>query len=115
MTLDVLRPREYGCQVVFALRGELDVLDADSVAAVLMTAVVRNPLIILDLTALTYIDCYALGKLVRIRAQAQQSGLETGGPFTQAIERLPAQDQIGDDHPDQHVDRHTHRQATGFG
>jgi anti-sigma B factor antagonist len=74
MILHILRPRGYGCLVVFALRGELDLLDADDIAAVLAAAVVRNPLIVLDLTALTFIDCYSLGALVRVRTQARQAG-----------------------------------------
>lgn len=74
MALHILRSRRYGCVVVFALRGELDLLDADDIAAMLAAAVVRNPLVILDLTALTFIDCYALGVLVRVRTQARQAG-----------------------------------------
>ena len=71
MALDALRPRECGGHVVFALRGELDLLDADDVAAALTTALVRHPVIILDLTDLAFIDCYALNALVRVRAQAR--------------------------------------------
>ena len=41
---------------------------------VLTAAAARNPRIIIDLAALEYIDCHALGALVRVRAQARQAG-----------------------------------------
>ncbi len=74
MPLRILRPRRHGCLAVFALRGELDLFDADDITDVLTAAVVWNPLIIVDLTALTFIDCYALGALVRVRTRARQAG-----------------------------------------
>jgi anti-sigma B factor antagonist len=66
--------REYGGHVVATLRGELDVVDAASIMAVLAAAVARNPRIILDLAALEFIDCGALAALGRVRAQARQAG-----------------------------------------
>jgi anti-sigma B factor antagonist len=69
-----LSTREYGGHVVVALRGELDIVDAASVTAVLAAAAARNPGIIIDLAALEYIDCCALGALGRVRAQARQAG-----------------------------------------
>ena len=42
--------------------------------AVLAAAAAGNPRIIIDLAALEYIDCHALGALVRVRAQARQAG-----------------------------------------
>jgi anti-sigma B factor antagonist len=65
---------EYGGYVVVALDGELDVVDAESVMAVLAAAVARDPRIIVDLAALEFIDCCALGVLGRVRAQARQAG-----------------------------------------
>jgi anti-sigma B factor antagonist len=41
---------------------------------VLTAAAARNPRIIIDLAALEYIDCHALGALGRVRAQARQAG-----------------------------------------
>jgi anti-anti-sigma factor len=64
-----LSTREYGGHVVVALRGELDIADAASVMAVLAAAAVGNPRIIIDLAALDFIDCCALGALGRVRAQ----------------------------------------------
>jgi anti-sigma B factor antagonist len=66
--------REYGGHTVVALCGELDAVDAASVMTVLVSAVVRGPLIIVDLAALEFIDCCALGVLARVRAQARQAG-----------------------------------------
>jgi anti-anti-sigma factor len=74
MTAAGLSTREYGGYVVVALDGELDVAGAESVTAVLTTAAARDPRIIVDLAALEFIDCCALGALGRVRAQARQAG-----------------------------------------
>jgi anti-sigma B factor antagonist len=66
--------REYGGYVVIALDGELDVNDAASVADALAAVAARDPQIIVDLAALEFIDCCALGALCRARAQARQAG-----------------------------------------
>ena len=65
---------EYGGYVVVALDGELDAVDAASVADALTSVVARDPRIIVDLAALEFIDCCALGALGRVRAQARQAG-----------------------------------------
>ena len=69
-----LSTREYGGHVIVALCGELDVVVAASAMAVLAAAAARDPRIIVDLAALEFIDCYALGALGRVRAQARQAG-----------------------------------------
>jgi anti-sigma B factor antagonist len=69
-----LSTREYGGHVVVALHGELDIADAASVMAALAAAAAGNPRIIVDLAALDFIDCCALGVLGRVRAQARQAG-----------------------------------------
>jgi anti-sigma B factor antagonist len=66
--------REYGGYLIVALAGELDVGDAESVMAVLAAVAARDPRIIVDLAALEFIDCGALGTLCRARAQARQAG-----------------------------------------
>lgn len=66
--------REYGGHVVVALNGDLDVVNAPGVMAVLAAAVARDLRIIVDLAALEFIDCCALGALGRVRAQARQAG-----------------------------------------
>ena len=58
-----LSTREYGGHVVVALDGELDVAGVESVMAVLAAAVARDLRIIVDLAALEFIDCCALGAL----------------------------------------------------
>ena len=65
---------EYGGYVVVALDGELDVGDAASVVDALTSVAARDPRIIVDLAALEFIDCRALGVLCRVRAQARQAG-----------------------------------------
>ena len=74
MAIVGLSTRDYGGHVVAALHGELDIVDAASVIAVLTAAAAGNPRIVVDLAALEYIDCHALGALGRLRAQARQAG-----------------------------------------
>jgi anti-sigma B factor antagonist len=69
-----LSAREYGGHVVVALCGELDVVDAESVMAVLAAATAGDLRGIVDLAALEFIDCCALGALGRVQAQARQAG-----------------------------------------
>jgi anti-anti-sigma factor len=73
MTAAGLSTREDGDHVV-ALNGDLDVVNAESVMAVLAAAVARDLRVIVDLAALEFIDCCALGALGRVRAQARQAG-----------------------------------------
>ncbi len=74
MTAAGLSAREDGGYVVVALNGDLDVVNAASVMAVLAAALARDLRIIVDLAALEFTDCCALGALGRVRAQAQQAG-----------------------------------------
>ncbi len=73
MTAAGLSTREDGDHVVVALNGDLDVVNAENVMAVLAAAVARDLRIIVDLAALEFIDCCALGALGRVRAQARQA------------------------------------------
>jgi anti-sigma B factor antagonist len=59
---------------VVALRGELDVADAASVAAALTTVAVRAPEMIVDLAGLEFIDSSGLAALVLARRHARQAG-----------------------------------------
>lgn len=68
MAIAGLGTRDYGGYVVTALHGELDITGTASVIAVLTAAAAGNPRIIVDLAALEYIDCHALGALGRVRA-----------------------------------------------
>ena len=67
MAIVGLGTRDYSGHVVAALHGELDIVDAASVIAMLAAAAAGNPRIIVDLAALEYIDCHALGALGRLR------------------------------------------------
>ena len=82
-----LSTRVYGGHVVVALDGELDVVDAAGVMAVLAAAAAGSPRIIVDLAALEFIDCCALGVLGRVRSQARQAG----GDLLLAAPRGPVQ------------------------
>jgi anti-sigma B factor antagonist len=56
------------------LRGELDVLDAASLAAALKEVAARKPEIIVDLAGLEFIDSSGVAALVLVRMQARQAG-----------------------------------------
>jgi anti-sigma B factor antagonist len=69
-----LSTREDGGHLIVTLRGELDAVDAASVAAALTAVAARNPRIIIDLAELEFIDCSGLRVLARAREQARQCG-----------------------------------------
>lgn len=66
--------RERRGQVVVALRGELDVADAASVAASLEAVARSGRHTILDMKGPDFIDSSSLSALVRARRQARQAG-----------------------------------------
>ena len=61
--------------VVATLRGELDIVDADNVAAELTALTAHRGCLIVDMSALSFVDCGALGALVRVERQAKLSGV----------------------------------------
>ena len=65
---------DYGGQVVVALRGELDVMDAEAVAAALAAVADRGNVVVVDLAGLTFIDASGLAALVRARRHARGTG-----------------------------------------
>ena len=69
-----VRPREGDGRVVVALRGELDVVDAASIAAGLAAVAAREGEIIVDLAGLEFIDCSGVAALVRARNKARDGG-----------------------------------------
>jgi anti-anti-sigma factor len=69
-----LTTRECGGHVVVALRGELDMADAASVAAGLAEVAGRAPEIIVDLAALAFIDSSGVAALAHGRRQARRAG-----------------------------------------
>jgi anti-sigma B factor antagonist len=69
-----LSSRECDGQALVALRGELDVLEAASVAAALVAVVARAPEIIVDLAGLEFIDSSGAAALVLARKEARRAG-----------------------------------------
>jgi anti-sigma B factor antagonist len=69
-----LSSREFDGRAVVALRGELDVADAASVAAALIAVAARARELIVDLAGLEFIDSSGLAALVLARKQARQAG-----------------------------------------
>jgi anti-sigma B factor antagonist len=65
---------ESGAHVVVALRGELDLVDAAAVAAVLGAMAARKPRIIVDLAGLEFIDASGVEALTRARGHARNAG-----------------------------------------
>jgi anti-sigma B factor antagonist len=69
-----LRSGECGGHVVVALRGELDIADAEAVASALVNAAAREPRIIVDLAGLEFIDASGIAALSRGRGHARGAG-----------------------------------------
>src|SRR5579863_6013969 len=69
-----LKVRECDGQVVVALRGELDMVDAVSVAAALAAVAARKRTIIADLAGLEFIDSSGVAALARGRKHARHAG-----------------------------------------
>ena len=69
-----LGTRECDGHVIVALGGQLDLVDAPSVAAALVTITAREPEIIVDLAALDFIDSSGVAPLVRGRTHARHAG-----------------------------------------
>ena len=65
---------ESGGYVVVTLRGELDLVDAATVAAALRAVAAREPRIIVDLAGLEFIDASGVGALARGRRHARNAG-----------------------------------------
>jgi anti-sigma B factor antagonist len=63
-----------GGHLVVTLRGELDAVDAADAEAELARVTAGYPRIVADLAALEFLDCCALGALIRVQAQARQAG-----------------------------------------
>ncbi len=70
---DLSTRRFNGCTVV-ALRGELDLADAAAVTAALTAVAAQDPVIIVDLAGLDFIDSSGVAALARGRTQARLAG-----------------------------------------
>jgi anti-anti-sigma factor len=60
--------------VVVALRGELDVSGAAGVEAAIAAVMVPGQSLIIDMSALDFLDCAALGALLRVQGLARSFG-----------------------------------------
>jgi anti-sigma B factor antagonist len=65
---------DFGGQVVVVLRGELDVMDAEAVAAALTAVADRGKVVVVDLAGLAFIDASGMAALVRARRHARHTG-----------------------------------------
>ena len=74
MTSVAMSTTERDGKVVVALRGELDMADAASVAAALAAVAARQPEIIVDLSFLEFIDSSGVAALARGRKLARHAG-----------------------------------------
>ena len=66
-------------QVVVTLRGELDVTGAADVEAAIAALVAPDQVLIIDLSALDFMDCASLGALMKVQALARQAGVAAAG------------------------------------
>ncbi len=69
-----LHVRKCGDNVIVALSGELDMVDAADVAAGLVAAAADRRPTIVDLAGLTFIDCRGATALVRAQRQVRRAG-----------------------------------------
>lgn len=96
-----LSTRDSPGQVTVELRGELDLVDAADVAVSLAAASSREPLVIVDLSGLSFIDASGVAALARGRDHARGGGGELllTAPQTQVRKMLaiifPAGDLAG--------------------
>jgi anti-sigma B factor antagonist len=76
--------------VVVTVCGELDVTGSAEAEAAIAALVVRGQYLVIDMSVLDFIDCSALGALLRARAQAQaQAQARRGGGVVLAGPRPP--------------------------
>ena len=65
-----------GCDdhVVVALRGDLDVTGAADAEAAISAVTARGRYLVIDMSALDFLDCGAVGALLRVRGLARRGG-----------------------------------------
>ena len=85
-------------RVVLALRGDLDVTGAADAEAAISALVARGQSLIIDVSALDFIDCSALGALLRVRALARRGGgnvvLAAPQPYVLRLLALTGNDEV---------------------
>lgn len=81
-----LSTRALDDHVVIALRGEVDCTWAAGAEAAMTALAALGPILIVDMSALGYMDCSSLGVLLRARKLARQAG---GDLVLAAPQQLP--------------------------
>jgi anti-anti-sigma factor len=83
---------------VVAIRGELDVCTAADVLSVLAALAAAGARVVVDLAELAFMDCYCLGKIRALRAQARRAGgdLVLAGPAPAVLRLLVLCDAVSD-------------------
>jgi anti-sigma B factor antagonist len=69
-----LRTSEYDCHVVVALRDELDITCAAEAEAAITALLARGQCLVIEMSALDFIDCSSLGALLRVQGQVRRGG-----------------------------------------
>jgi anti-sigma B factor antagonist len=84
-----------GC-VVVALRGELDVCTAADGVSALTALAAAGVRIVVDLAELAFMDCYSLGEIMAVRAQARRAAgdLVLAGPQPIVLRLLVLRDVV---------------------
>lgn len=76
--------------VVVVLRGELDVTGAADAEAAITALLARGQSLVIDMSALDFIDCCSLGGLLRVQRLARRGGgdVELAAPQSQTLRLL---------------------------
>jgi anti-sigma B factor antagonist len=92
-----------GGHVVVALRGELDVSDAAGIEAAIAAELVPGQSLIIDMSALDFVDCASLAALLRVQGLARSFGgdvvLAAPQRRVRRLLALSGQDQVFRVHP----------------
>ena len=81
-----------------ALRGDLDVTGAAEAGAAIAVLVARGQSLIIDMSALDFLDCACLGVLLRVQALARRGGgdvvLAAPQPLVRRLLALTGRDEV---------------------
>ena len=93
-----LRTSVRGGRVVVALRGDLDITGAASAETAITALVARGQSLVIDMSALDFIDCSSLGALLRAQGLARRGGgdvvLAAPQPPVRRLLALTGQDEV---------------------
>lgn len=93
-----LKTGECEGRVVVALLGELDITGAAGAEAAIMALAARDQYLILDMSAVDFLDCAALGALLGVQRLARRSGgdvvLAAPQPHVRRLLALTGKDEV---------------------